>query len=495
MLCKCRLNESELAHPAQRCLLAAAVIEAPDLFKALSYKDRAALAGCSQQLRQAVHSLASTLVIQHQIDVGIIVKCDWPQLKVVIVQNQHSHWQHFVPWPSDSRSHPLTQYEAQWTANQGTRCRVPDTALISHYPAVLVVAANFNLAQVNASSAAGLRQLCSAAFHHVCRISLGHNGLGTEGIRRWTCDAWPSLTTPDLSCGGLCSSAMDHLARGQWPALSVLNLSKNRLDSTAMQGLLHITWPKLAILDLHGNLQLGSAAVALILPQNRWRLRNLDLSCQQLCSPKAAASHHHQPYGEALDPDQRQLGANTLLQLSLATWDDLHCLDLRSNSLIADQIQLLVAASMPNLLHLFLSYNQLDAAAARFLSTGTWPKLLALCLGGNAFDNSAMAYIAKGRWPKLESLTLEGNPYDESGIKALSKGNWRRLASLTLAENALHPKSIELLSLHQEDIALTSNGGPCTMPRSPLVHGLKTYPFWPKLSAVTWGAADYDSDG
>ena len=137
-LCKC--TGSELAHPAQRCLLAAAVIEAPDLFRALSYKDRAALAGCSQQLRQAVHSLATTLVIQHQADVGIIVRCKWPQLKVVIVQNQHSHWQHFVPWPMDSRSHPFTQYEAQWTTTLGTRCRVPDTALISYFHAVLVVA-------------------------------------------------------------------------------------------------------------------------------------------------------------------------------------------------------------------------------------------------------------------------------------------------------------------------------------------------------------------
>ena len=243
-------------------------------------------------------------------------------------------------------------------------------------------------------------------------LHLSGNSLGAAGIRHLAQGSWPELEVLQLSCIDLDVQAVPELLLGSWPVLHTLNLHGNKLDRAAAGhfGAIIDSFPEIKTMDLSGNDQAQSLHQTFQANKPWPHLTALDLSCCKL---------------EA--DDIQSLLAVSLPQLNFLNLDD--------NKLCHRAMQQLVTGSWPYLEHVSIVYQDMDANSVALLQHASWSlKRLWLYKGKQnvGYDHEAeVSDIIQADWPDMESLSIAAP--DHRTFAKLCKGNWSRLQHLSVS--------------------------------------------------------------
>ena len=159
-------------------------------------------------------------------------------------------------------------------------------------------------------------------------------------------------------------------------------------------------------------------------------------------------------------------------------------LDLTENVLRAAEIELLVAAYLPNLSALLLGNTELDAIALQRLVTGEWPGLECLGLNKNQLDDMAVECLHTGDWPKLSRLHLCHNAFGALGVHHVTCGRWPMLELLSLDCVVMDATVLALLSIRCDALPPVRQDTPVEVSRQILDLTSDQPLLWPKLKVV-----------
>jgi uncharacterized protein (TIGR02996 family) len=195
-------------------------------------------------------------------------------------------------------------------------------------------------------------------------------------------------------------------------------------------------WKRLKVLNLYG-CELGvEGAQALAASAQLAGLTHLDLGSNQLGDEGAAAlaASPHLRNLQSLVLRSNGITAMGTAALASAGWQQLHELDLESNSLDGPAVASLAAAqSCSRLRSLKLGWNRCgDSGAIAWANSPALASVQVLQLSGNELSDTAIAALANSpHAANLVELDLSGNPF--TNVDALCKSpHLKKLKKLTL---------------------------------------------------------------
>ncbi|DBA84144.1 TPA: hypothetical protein ACH3X1_006617 [Trebouxia sp. C0004] len=222
------------------------IYQAPRLLEMLPQDSLKALSATSRNLRAAVHDMATVLTIEHEANIGCLLKGNWPHLGLVIMRNQEYGY--------SSYSQLLTtKWRLLARIDLATCCfgSVDVVFLLQPLQHPQLMGPDLNrfytqpLTRLLGKDWLGLRKLDLS--------QVKSSSIGLAVMAQLSQADWPLLTSLDLSDNNLGADSMSDIIKGKFPALESLDVSSNKLDVEAMQQLVKGDWPRLRYLWLSIN--------------------------------------------------------------------------------------------------------------------------------------------------------------------------------------------------------------------------------------------------
>ena len=460
----------------------------PMLSQVLSSDARKALSAANRTLRENFVSQIQIVTVTCTEDAALVIKCAWPLLSMVIVQNEY--------FAGDASGRALAHVSVSGAALSShaailmLRPRHTHASASAGWP---TLAAQQLASQVTVKFPKLRRFEFSATFSRASTAKVDLAALSLATIAQITKCHWSSLGVLTFAECGLDSQGLSLLIQGDWPLLQSLDVSRNHIDAEGMALLAKGNWPMLTHIELNYNPSIIYAVGIEHLSAANWPLQKLELCGAPVTAATAAELAKLQlPKLDSISLRCAGLTAAAISGLAEAHWPCLSHLDLSGNILDAAAMQHLLKMQLPALKGLSLSDANITDRGAYWLSLGHWPLLKDFDLSCNNLYAKGVEHIVSGIWPNLQYLWLHRNLIGDSGVQHLIKGDWPLLHFLSIEHSMLTaPHSAVCLGLD-----------PARLHDSGLVHWVSrsTVGLWPNLSEVevwsnsviSFGHSDFD---
>ena len=270
----------------------------PLMLESLPSDARAALSSCNRQLRQMLHDLTTTILLDDACHLQRITNGKWSNLALIVYEVEEGSFR----WPRGGNLQMLARLNFSSDDGQltGTYLIVSNKHADRQQQArlnSLCIAQAFdymhNHLQQSFSrlemsirqgklSAQIMAQLVKLNLPCLTLLDLDNNRLDAAAMAYLAQACWPMLDALYLTNTKLDATSAEHLAESNWPLLRILNLSCNQLDNTAMMHLGRAQWPELQGLCLKDNsfTEIGVKW----LTEGRWqKLNDLTLDSRAAC--------------------------------------------------------------------------------------------------------------------------------------------------------------------------------------------------------------------